>query len=207
MKMPSRLLRLSVLTLALASGRQVYAADAPKKVLVVTVTLGFRHSSISAAEATLAQLARESGQFTVEFVRQPGPHTAMNWPIVPEALTELLMRLGQDCPDTPLYITENGAAFHDELNGGEVVEDPERRAYFQEHIAAVALAIDRGADVRGYYAWSLLDNFEWEHGYSKRFGLVYIDYPTQRRVLKRSALWYRDLIAQQQLTEQNGGER
>jgi beta-glucosidase len=131
-----------------------------------------------------------------------GPHTAMNWPIVPAALTELLLRLGKDCPGTPIYITENGAAFHDELNGGEVVEDPERRAYLQEHIEAVAHAIDRGADVRGYYAWSLLDNFEWEHGYSQRFGLVYIDYPTQRRVLKRSALWYRDLIA-----AQNGGER
>jgi beta-glucosidase len=130
-----------------------------------------------------------------------GPHTAMNWPIVPAALTELLLRLERDCPGTPLYITENGAAFHDELDGGDVVEDPERRAYLQEHIRAVERAIAQGADVRGYYAWSLLDNFEWEHGYSQRFGLVYVDYPSQRRVLKRSALWYRDLIA-----AQNGGK-
>jgi len=128
---------------------------------------------------------------------RPGPHTAMNWPIVPAALTQLLLRLQHECNGTPLVITENGAAFADELDGGEVVEDPERRAYLQEHIQAVARAIAQGADVRGYYAWSLLDNFEWEHGYSQRFGLVYVDYPSQRRVLKRSALWYRDLIAEQ----------
>jgi beta-glucosidase len=125
------------------------------------------------------------------------PHTSMGWPIVPESLTQLLLRLRDDIPGTPLLITENGAAFADELDGGEVVEDPERRAYLEEHIAAVHRAVEAGADVRGYFAWSLLDNFEWEHGYSKRFGLVYVDYPTQRRVLKRSAIWYRDLIAEQ----------
>jgi beta-glucosidase len=125
------------------------------------------------------------------------PRTSMDWPIVPSALTELLLRLRRDCPGTPLVITENGAAFDDVLDGGEVVEDPERRAYLQQHVEAVQRAISQGADVRGYYAWSLLDNFEWEHGYSRRFGLVYVDYPSQRRVLKRSALWYRDLIAGQ----------
>lgn len=128
---------------------------------------------------------------------RPGPHTSMGWPIVPAALTELLLRLRRDCPDTPLVITENGAAFDDVLDGGEVVEDPQRRAYLEEHLEAVRRAVAAGADVRGYYAWSLLDNFEWEHGYSQRFGLVYVDYPTQRRVPKRSALWYRDLIAAQ----------
>ena len=125
------------------------------------------------------------------------PQTSMGWPIVPSALTELLLRLRQACPGTPLLITENGAAFHDELDGADVVEDPDRRAYLEEHIRAVERAIAQGADVRGYYAWSLLDNFEWEHGYSQRFGLVYVDYPSQRRVLKRSAIWYRDLIARE----------
>ena len=145
-------------------------------------------------------VAADPGQLPLELreADRPGPRTAMDWPIVPSSLTELLLRLQRDFPGTPLLITENGAAFHDELDGGQVVEDPERRAYFQEHIQAVAQAIDEGADVRGYYAWSLLDNFEWEHGYSQRFGLVYVDYPSQRRVLKRSALWYRDLIAEQQ---------
>jgi beta-glucosidase len=121
--------------------------------------------------------------------------TAMGWPIVPAALTELLLRLGREHPEIPLVVTENGAAFHDVLDGADVVEDPRRRDYLEQHIAAVGRAIEGGADVTGYYAWSLLDNFEWEHGYSQRFGLVYVDYPTQRRVLKRSALWYRDLIA------------
>jgi beta-glucosidase len=97
----------------------------------------------------------------------------------------------------PLLITENGAAFDDELDGGVVVEDPQRLSYLEEHLKAVRHALARGVDVRGYYVWSLLDNFEWEHGYSQRFGIVYVDYETQRRVPKRSALWYRDLIAQQ----------
>jgi beta-glucosidase len=121
--------------------------------------------------------------------------TAMGWAIVPGALTELLVRLKNDYGDTPLLITENGAAFEDRLNGGNVVEDPLRVAYLETHLAALEDAIERGVDVRGYYVWSLLDNFEWEHGYSHRFGIVYVDYATQRRIPKRSALWYRDRVA------------
>ena len=125
-------------------------------------------------------------------------HTAMGWPIVPAALTELLRPAQARLPR------------HTALHHGERRRLPRRAgrrrrrrrraavAYLQEHIAAVERAIAEGVDVRGYYVWSLLDNFEWEHGYAKRFGLVYVDYPTQRRVLKRSALWYRDLIAAQE---------
>ena len=121
--------------------------------------------------------------------------TAMGWPIVPAALTELLLRLKQDYGDAPLLITENGAAFEDRLNGADTVDDPRRIEYIAGHLDAVRAAIAAGVDVRGYYVWSLLDNFEWEHGYSQRFGLVYVDYATQRRIPKRSALWYRDRIA------------
>ena len=121
--------------------------------------------------------------------------TAMGWPIVPAALTELLLRLGRDYPPIPLLITENGAAFDDHLDGGEVVEDERRVDYLKGHVAAVERARAEGVDVRGYYVWSLLDNFEWEHGYDKRFGIVFVDFETQRRIPKRSALWYRDLIA------------
>jgi beta-glucosidase len=124
------------------------------------------------------------------------PLTAMGWTVQPKAFTELLLRLKRDYDDIPLYITENGAAFDDRLNGGDVVEDARRVEYLRGHLAAVERAIDAGVNVRGYYVWSLLDNFEWEHGYSKRFGIVYVDYETQRRVPKRSALWYRDLIAE-----------
>jgi beta-glucosidase len=127
--------------------------------------------------------------------------TAMGWPVVPQALTELLVRVKRDYGDLPLFITENGAAFEDHLNGNGIVEDPRRVAYIQAHLAAIEQAIAQGVDVRGYYVWSLLDNFEWEHGYSKRFGIVYVDYETQRRIPKRSAVWYRDRIA----AASNGG--
>ena len=120
--------------------------------------------------------------------------TAMGWPVVPAALEELLVRVGRDYGGVPLLITENGAAFEDRLNGTDVVEDPRRVAYIEGHLEAVERAIAAGVDVRGYYVWSLLDNFEWEHGYSQRFGIVYVDFETQRRIPKRSALWYRDRI-------------
>lgn len=121
--------------------------------------------------------------------------TAMGWPVVPAALEELLVRVGRDYGGVPLLITENGAAFEDRLNGTDVVEDPRRVAYIESHLAAVERAIAAGVDVRGYYVWSLLDNFEWEHGYSQRFGIVYVDFETQQRIPKRSGLWYRDRIA------------
>ena len=124
-----------------------------------------------------------------------GEHTAMGWPIVPSALTELLVRLDRDYAGVPFLITENGAAFDDRLNGADVVEDERRVAYLAGHIEALQRARQQGVDVRGYYVWSLLDNFEWEHGYGKRFGIVFVDFQTQRRIPKRSALWYRDLIA------------
>ena len=128
-------------------------------------------------------------------VPQEADTTAMGWAVVPEALTELLVGLKRDYGDLPLLITENGAAFVDRRNGGDVVEDPSRLAYIEGHLTAVENAIAAGVDVRGYFVWSLLDNFEWEHGYSHRFGIVYVDFETQRRIPKRSALWYRDRIA------------
>jgi beta-glucosidase len=121
-------------------------------------------------------------------------HTSMGWPIIPTALTELLVRLQRDYGSVPFVITENGAAFDDQLDGTDVVDDDRRVAYIAGHIDALERAREQGVDVRGYYVWSLLDNFEWEHGYGQRFGIVFVDFPTQRRIPKRSALWYRDLI-------------
>jgi beta-glucosidase len=138
------------------------------------------------------------GPLGVEELRANGPRTAMGWTVEPESLTSLLLRLRRDYGSVPLVITENGACFDDPpCDGHAVVEDPDRTAYLRDHICAVELAIGQGVDVRGYYVWSLLDNFEWEHGYSRRFGIVAVDYESQRRVPKRSALWYRDLIASQ----------
>jgi len=122
------------------------------------------------------------------------PVTAMDWEIVPECLTDLLVRLGRDYPGLPMVITENGAAFDDEPDENGFVRDDDRTAFLASHIAAVAAARDAGADVRGYFAWSLMDNFEWSYGYDKRFGIVRLDYDTQARIPKQSALWYRDTI-------------
>jgi beta-glucosidase len=129
--------------------------------------------------------------------------TDMGWEVYPGGLTELLLRLQADYRLPPLYITENGAAYRDRLVGGRVA-DADRIRYLRSHIAALADALDSGVDVRGYFVWSLLDNFEWADGYTKRFGLVYVDYATQRRVPKDSALWYRDLCLRARTTRGDG---
>jgi beta-glucosidase len=139
--------------------------------------------------------AGDSPVLGVREVERGAEQTDMGWEIVPEALTELLLRIARDYGSVPLLITENGAAFDDLVGGGGVVDDERRIDYLRAHIGAVERAREQGVDLRGYFVWSLLDNFEWEWGYGQRFGIVYIDYPTQRRIPKRSALWYRDLIA------------
>jgi beta-glucosidase len=121
--------------------------------------------------------------------------TSMGWEVTPSALHELLVRIRREYGDVPLVVTENGAAFEDEAPANGYVDDPRRREYLREHLESLRRAIAEGVDVRGYCAWSLLDNFEWQHGYSKRFGIVYVDYETLRRIPKASARWYRDLIA------------
>ncbi|TWD74872.1 beta-glucosidase [Kribbella amoyensis] len=121
------------------------------------------------------------------------PRTAMDWEIVPEGFTDLLVRIGRDYPGLPIVVTENGAAFHDVPDAAGFVADADRTAYFTSHLAAVAAAIRQGADVRGYLAWSLLDNFEWAYGYDKRFGIVRVDYTTQARIPKQSALHLKEL--------------
>jgi beta-glucosidase len=121
-------------------------------------------------------------------------YTEMGWEIAPEGIRDLLVRLHQDYNVPSLYVTENGAAFKDEWHGEEVLSDPRRVSYLQEYIQAVGEAIQRGAPVKGYFVWSLLDNFEWAEGYSKRFGIVYVDYPTQRRIPKESSRWYASLL-------------
>ena len=112
-----------------------------------------------------------------------------------ETLTALRDRYGAATP--PLYVTENGAAYDDAVGPDGAVHDPDRVSYLDGHLRAVRAAIDAGVDVRGYYFWSLLDNFEWAEGFSKRFGLVHVDFDTLVRTPKDSYGWYRDLIAAQ----------
>jgi beta-glucosidase len=133
------------------------------------------------------------GSPCVAFLGGGRPRTAMGWEIDERGLLELLVRLKRDYPALPLYITENGAAFDDE------VHDTARVAYLKGHVRACAEAIGRGVPLKGYFAWSLLDNFEWSYGFAQRFGLVHIDYVTQRRTLKDSARWYAGVIAQGRL--------
>ena len=123
--------------------------------------------------------------------------TAMGWEVYPAGLSTLLTRLSSEYELPPLYITENGAAYTDGRRHDGSVHDPERIAYIRSHIEAVARAIAEGVPVSGYFVWSLLDNFEWGHGYSQRFGLIYVEYPTLERVPKQSYRWYRDFIAAQ----------
>ena len=125
-----------------------------------------------------------------------GVHTAVGWEVYPDGLYELLLRLHEEYAPPPLYVTENGAAFGDVRRNGTVA-DPERTAYLDRHLDAVARAIEDGVRVRGYFVWSLLDNFEWARGYGPRFGLIYVDYETLERVPKQSYHWYHDFIAAQ----------
>ncbi|MFJ2660695.1 GH1 family beta-glucosidase [Arthrobacter koreensis] len=131
------------------------------------------------------------------------PRTAMNWEVNPDGLRKLLVRLGQEYPNLPpLYVTENGAAYDDAVSSEGTVPDAERTKYILDHIQAVSGAVAEGADVRGYFVWSLLDNFEWSWGYEKRFGIIHVDYQTQERIIKDSGLAYSRLIAQvRQATE------
>jgi beta-glucosidase len=124
------------------------------------------------------------------------PRTEMGWPVVPAGLLRQLQWIHARYPVPEFYVTENGAAFDDRLSAdGERCHDPQRIDYFRRHLAAVRQAIEEGIPVKGYFAWSLTDNFEWAFGYTKRFGLVYIDYVNQRRVPKDSFYFYRDLAA------------
>ena len=128
-------------------------------------------------------------------LHEDGPRTAMDWVVVPETFTEVLLRLHRDYPGLPLVVTENGAAYDDVVDDSGAIHDRDRIEYLRGHIAAVHSAISQGADVRGYFVWTLLDNFEWSYGNSKRFGIVRVDYDTLQRTPKDSAAWYSKVIA------------
>jgi beta-glucosidase len=134
------------------------------------------------------------GSEHVGFLKGDLPLTAMGWEIHAEGLTDVLERVAREYPPVPLYVTENGAAFADEPDADGLVRDLDRIGYLDGHLRACRAAIDSGVPLRGYFCWSLFDNFEWSWGYSRRFGLVHVDYETQTRTPKSSAYWYSDLI-------------
>lgn len=142
------------------------------------------------------------GAKNVEFVQQNGPCTDMGWTIDPSGLEELLHRVHSDYPAMPIVITENGAAFKDMLVDNDKVHDDQRIEYLRDHLEVIHRAIEDGIPMQGYFAWSLMDNFEWSYGYSKRFGLVYVDYSTMKRVTKDSGHWY-SAVARSGIVELN----
>ena len=125
--------------------------------------------------------------------RENVKRTAMDWEVHAPAFEEILTRIHRDYKPKEIYITENGSAWDDEITSGEI-NDEERISYMQSHLDAMFAAQKQGAPIRGYFAWSFMDNFEWAYGYDKRFGLVYVDYKTQKRTPKKSALYYRELL-------------
>ncbi len=169
------------------------AADLPLDDLQIAATptdfLGinnYSRSVIGAGEVT------PQNPLGTRYVRPEGSeYTTMDWEVHAPGLYKLLMRIQHDYAPAALYITENGAACADEVAfDGVHVHDPRRLAYLQAHLTQAHRAIQDGAPLKGYFVWSLMDNFEWSYGYTKRFGIVYVDYATQRRILKDSALWY-----------------
>ncbi|HZU67542.1 MAG TPA: beta-glucosidase [Ktedonobacteraceae bacterium] len=149
-----------------------------------------------------AQLNQPPVAERYEAVKQvPGSsYTEMGWEIYPSGLANILTRLNREYGPKALLVTESGAAFNDQWDGGHTVHDSQRTQYLREHIATLEQVVAQGVPVKGYFVWSLTDNFEWGEGYSKRFGLVYIDYPTQRRIVKDSGYWYASFLASQRRT-------
>ncbi|RIH86745.1 Beta-glucosidase A [Meiothermus luteus] len=132
--------------------------------------------------------------YRFQYVRVGEERTAMDWEVYPEGLLELLRRLWREYRPGAIYITENGAAYPDAVGEDGEVRDLERIHYLQRHLAQCLTALQEGVPLRGYFVWSLLDNFEWAEGYSKRFGLVHVDFATQRRRLKESGRWWQGFL-------------
>jgi len=128
-------------------------------------------------------------------------YTEMGWEVCAPALRRMLVKINSEYKLPPIYITENGSAFQDTISSDGKIHDPERTDYLRQHFIQTHLAMQDGVDIRGYMVWSLLDNFEWGHGFSKRFGMVRVDYETQKRTIKDSGEWYAEVIRTNQVRE------
>ena len=130
------------------------------------------------------------------FLAPESEWTTMGWEVYPDGLRQTLERVHADYRPARIFITENGASYADVSNGDGIVHDPQRLRFVRDHLLSARRAMEAGVPLAGYFVWSLLDNFEWDRGYTKRFGITYVDYATQRRTFKDSALWYRKVIAE-----------
>jgi beta-glucosidase/6-phospho-beta-glucosidase/beta-galactosidase len=141
------------------------------------------------------QASAQPGSENVIAVDTGAERTQMGWEIEPRGLRDVLETINAIAPDLPLYVTENGAAYPDVVSEDGSVDDEDRRRYFEQHLEVCGQLVTEGLPLKGYFAWSLMDNFEWAFGYSRRFGIVHVDYATQARTVKKSGLWLRDHIA------------
>jgi beta-glucosidase len=164
----------------------------------------YRPGIIAARSEPAPDFTLWPGDEWVEALPQEGEHTTMGWVVDPGGLEELLLRLGSDYGGLPLLVTENGASYEDRVEADGRVLDLDRVGFLSGHLSAIHRALEAEVDLRGYFVWSLLDNFEWAEGYSKRFGVVHVDYETLRRTPKESARWYARVISVGGLTE--GGD-
>jgi beta-glucosidase len=160
--------------------------------------VGHRNASDSAGTRARDSSPMWPGCSDVRFFDMLGEHTAMGWPVDETGLHEVLLRLYREY-GVPLVITENGAAYDDSVSADGEIHDAQRVSYLRRHLEAVHQAVADGVDVRGYYVWSLMDNFEWAWGYDKRFGVVRVDFETQERTIKDSGYFYRDVVQRNSL--------
>jgi beta-glucosidase len=162
------------------------------------VGINLYYRTIASSPGTMARATNtENWLFPVNMVGgTQGPKTDMGWEVWPKALYDMVTRITRDYDKPQIEITESGCAYNDGPDLTGTIRDARRIAYHREYLTALAQAMADGADVRGYHAWSLLDNFEWAEGFSQRFGLAYVDYKTQKRTLKDSGRWYAKVAAE-----------
>jgi beta-glucosidase len=176
---------------------ELFSANAPKvmpgDMAIISRRVDF--VGINYYSRGIVRFNPKAGPLQAEGVAPEGAEfTEMGWEIYPPGIYEIIMRVWKDYQPKKIYITENGAAFADEIAPDGGVHDQKRIDYLREHFIQAHRAIEEGANLCGYFIWTLMDNFEWAHGFTKRFGIVYTDYPTQRRIMKDSALWYKNVI-------------
>ncbi len=166
-----------------------FDADEVREIAVPLDFLGVNYYSRAVIGAGDGQ-----GVLQVRREKPAGEYTEMGWEVYPQGLYNLLVWVHETYAPPAIYVTENGAAFADEVSSNGKVHDPRRTAYLKAHFAQAHRAIQAGVPLRGYFVWSLMDNFEWGLGYTRRFGVIYVDYPTQRRIVKDSGEWYATVI-------------
>jgi beta-glucosidase len=162
------------------------------------VGINFYYRTLVSAPGSMERLSHsQQWLFPVKMAGgQQGPKTDIGWEVWPQALYDIVTRISRDFNRPQIEITESGCAYNDGPDATGVIRDARRIQYHRQHLQALAQAIADGADVRGYHAWSLLDNFEWAEGYSQRFGLAYVDFKTQQRTIKDSGTWYAKVAAE-----------